>query len=417
MKKDVLLFCCCLFVTNFIIAQANYIPGQIILSKGDTLTGYIDYRNWEKNPDRINFIRQPNGAKTIYGPQDVMGFVVEGDYYLSATVKREVSPYRVNALETHSTLVFEAETVFLQALILGEKSLYIYKDKTGHENFYIDPDGQLNLLEHKKYLKRNGDRLLIREVKTYSGQLAIYLQDCPDSFSLIDGVEYQRSSLKRLFKKYYECIGEQPGFERVSEKLSLKFGVLAGSTYTTLKMDAPGFPQYSDAEYTTSINPTGGIMLELFMPGKLKRWSLSNELLYTSFNIEGQYDDRLDRNEFGIYNAYYKYSHIKMANLIRYGISVNKVNFYLNAGISNGIVISEENRFERTEGSNRPGLPREGPGVPDSRKHEQAYILGGGILYKKFLLDLRMEKGNGISYFVQLGTYTSRYYFMLGYRF
>src|ERR1700750_2801584 len=37
------------------LAQSNYKPGYIVTLKGDTLRGFIDYREWDKNPDAISF--------------------------------------------------------------------------------------------------------------------------------------------------------------------------------------------------------------------------------------------------------------------------------------------------------------------------------------------------------------------------
>ncbi len=47
-----------LFLFMFLQAsfcQENYQPGYIVGLKGDTLHGFINYRNWERNPDKISF--------------------------------------------------------------------------------------------------------------------------------------------------------------------------------------------------------------------------------------------------------------------------------------------------------------------------------------------------------------------------
>ncbi|NJK97917.1 MAG: hypothetical protein HC905_26095 [Bacteroidales bacterium] len=43
-----------LILFNLAYSQENYIPGYVI-ENGDTLKGFIDYRNWEKNPNQIAF--------------------------------------------------------------------------------------------------------------------------------------------------------------------------------------------------------------------------------------------------------------------------------------------------------------------------------------------------------------------------
>lgn len=43
-------------------AQTNYKPGYVITLKGDTIRGFIDYRDWENNPESILF--KPGTANT-----------------------------------------------------------------------------------------------------------------------------------------------------------------------------------------------------------------------------------------------------------------------------------------------------------------------------------------------------------------
>src|ERR1700712_5017910 len=38
-----------------IFAQSNYRPGYVIQSNGDTLKGYINYREWDQSPKSIEF--------------------------------------------------------------------------------------------------------------------------------------------------------------------------------------------------------------------------------------------------------------------------------------------------------------------------------------------------------------------------
>ena len=37
------------------IAQANYKSGYVVTLKGDTLRGYINYKEWGRNPKDIDF--------------------------------------------------------------------------------------------------------------------------------------------------------------------------------------------------------------------------------------------------------------------------------------------------------------------------------------------------------------------------
>jgi len=57
------LFSSFLLLIFFVGATTSYgketlYPGYIITLKNDTVNGYIDYKNWDKNPDKILFKKQ-----------------------------------------------------------------------------------------------------------------------------------------------------------------------------------------------------------------------------------------------------------------------------------------------------------------------------------------------------------------------
>lgn len=54
-KSLLILLLASLVVSQITLAQKNLQPGAVITSRGDTLKGFIDYRNWEKNPIAIDF--------------------------------------------------------------------------------------------------------------------------------------------------------------------------------------------------------------------------------------------------------------------------------------------------------------------------------------------------------------------------
>jgi len=41
--------------SQFIFSQENFTTGYVIKLNGDSISGYVDYRNWEINPTKIIF--------------------------------------------------------------------------------------------------------------------------------------------------------------------------------------------------------------------------------------------------------------------------------------------------------------------------------------------------------------------------
>ncbi len=92
----VTLFVLFIFQTSF--CQENYLPGYIITLKGDTLHGFIDYRNWDRNPDKISFKEKLSDNKLIYSSLIIKGFGVLDEIYESAIVETEISSDQTNNL-------------------------------------------------------------------------------------------------------------------------------------------------------------------------------------------------------------------------------------------------------------------------------------------------------------------------------
>jgi hypothetical protein len=93
------------------------------------LQGFIDYRKWENNPQFIGFKSKLNESVTLFSPKTIKGFVVEGDAFESAVVKSktfEINSYKFSYEKEFAT---SEDTVFLQALVKGTKSLYFLKKR------------------------------------------------------------------------------------------------------------------------------------------------------------------------------------------------------------------------------------------------------------------------------------------------
>lgn len=74
MFKKLLLLITGIIISVLSFSQQNYLPGYIIQNNGDTVTGFIDYRNWSLNPDLIEFRKTSNSAATKYKPGDIKEF-------------------------------------------------------------------------------------------------------------------------------------------------------------------------------------------------------------------------------------------------------------------------------------------------------------------------------------------------------
>lgn len=395
-------------------SQENYISGFVVKNDADTLHGFVDYRNWKNNPDIIRFKSNIDDEPISLNPMDITEFQVEDEIYVSAIVDIEDSPLQTDKLKEDNKLNIKVDTTFLQTLYRGEKSLYYYKSSNSKENFYFKKDNSFNLLEYKKYLTLQDGKRVIAENKKYIGQLALYLNDCKNINSKIERTSYNQKSMLELFQFYYNCSSSNNSFEKKLEKSHVEIGVLAGVSSTTLSFRSNSFDYISKAKFNPSVNFSTGVFFDIVFPRNQGKWSLNNELLYSTYKSTTSYDKN---SNYPIILSEIGYSYLKINNLLRFKYPIGTLFIFLNGGISNGISINETNQRRAISNINMTNTIVEGSVLYETRKYEQGLILGTGIKYNRFSLELRYEKGNGMSKYQDLKSLTKRYFLLLGYRF
>jgi len=402
---------------QLIFSQENYISGYVIKNNSDTVHGLIDYRNWSYNPNTINFKKNMKDDPVSFSPNDIKEFKVGKEIYVSGTIKSEISSSQTNQLSYEFSIKTKDHKTFVKTLIRGNKSLYYFKNIDEKENFYIKQDTSFELLIYKKFLTTKNSKDLITENKRFIGQLAIYLADCKTIQTQLKNTTYSEKSLMRLFEYYYKCSPDDMNFKKEIEKIKIKFGVFTGISRTTLIFKGDAISDYLAAGYEPSINLCYGLSVDLNMPKDARKWSIKNEIIYSSFLVKGNYLDYQNENQYSTTKTEIGYTFLKMNNLVRYKYPVGPFLLFFNAGLANGFVINETNyKIKETKFYTTNHLD-EGEAIPFTRNHELSYILGTGLYFKRFSLEYRFEKGNGISNTTKISSKTNRNYLLLGFRF
>jgi hypothetical protein len=402
---------------NVAFSQRNYVSGYVIKNDNDTLIGLIDFRNWVKNPNKISFKPLNSNSSISLKPSDIIEFGTQGNIYVSGVVKTEISTRKTDELENDPHLKLKTDTTFLQTLIKGSRSLYYYNNSHSKKNFYIKQDSVFELLLYKKYYKQDRGMRLMVENKNYLGQLNIYLNDCQSIKQKLENTSYNKKSLTELFNYYYQCTPSQMYFQNAPEKIEAQFGVIAGLSLTSLKFHSTAFSYLVKADYSKSTNFSSGIFLDLILPRNLGKWSIYNEILFSSYKVSGTASEYRSENEYTITTTEFENSYLKINNLIRYKHPIGSISIFVNGGISNGYSINERNYQHRFSKLYTIERVTEELALNDTRKYEQGFILGSGVNYKHFSMELRLEKGNGMAEYITLNSETTRYFLLFGYRF
>ena len=142
--------CICIFLFFIFLfpilsySQSNFKPGYVITLKHDTLRGFIDCREWERNPKNIQFKKNSNDTKI----EDITaanssGFGVTGDGFYERYVV-SVSQDTVDVAGLRSNLVVNniMDTVFLKAINRGRYlTLFAYTDNI-KSRYYLLESGE-----------------------------------------------------------------------------------------------------------------------------------------------------------------------------------------------------------------------------------------------------------------------------------
>jgi len=126
------------------LAQTNYKPGYVITLKSDTLHGFIDYREWDKNPPAVSFKSNLNGSPAeTYTTKNADGFAVNGlEYFKSFTVRISRDQVELSNVRQGADTSYITRSVFLRVLSSGKNvSLFSYTDEIKTRYYILDGTG------------------------------------------------------------------------------------------------------------------------------------------------------------------------------------------------------------------------------------------------------------------------------------
>ena len=413
------------FVCRFESAhcQENYLPGYIIQTNKDTLKGFIDYKNWRANPKEIVFKEKLTDKKFHCTPQNIKGFGVADEFYESAIVKREID--RPN--ELNPQLDLKTDTVFLQTIVRGAKSLYYYLPLQSRGHFYVKHDSSsfFELLVYKKYITDNSSGKFESKNTKYFNQLLLYLDNCETLRKSIRQVNYTQKDLKNLFTTYYnKCTETKINFEKKTEKDIVEFGIVAGPVLNSINFSGnlgnDDTESLTNTKYKSNVNFSGGIFLETTFARARRRLSMYNELLFTKSKFSGSYTNYYDASDLSNYytsNTNFGFSFLKFNNMIRYKYVLGKLPLFVNGGFSIGYVSVNDNHKTKTFSHNT--VPIETYALDESaiRKLDFGLIGGLGAMLKKYSFEVRYEHNKGTYNTTTANSTMQRVHFLFGYRF
>jgi hypothetical protein len=178
MKYHIKLLPFFLLFPALMFAQSNFKPGYVVDSKGDTLRGFINYKEWGHNPSDITFKKNATDKALLkFGIHNASAFAINGSEYYErhvVSVSQDFTYFDKLTITLDTTT--KVDTVFLRVLNKGTiVALYSYTDDI-KERYYESEtiDNQPKELIYHTYLEADSNaygRLKEKYINRYRMQL------------------------------------------------------------------------------------------------------------------------------------------------------------------------------------------------------------------------------------------------------
>lgn len=308
MKKSLLFLLLTFFTAAF--SQIRFEKGYIINNKDEKSEVLIKNEDWSLNPTNFIYKNSEDGSELTAKIENVKEFgVYNFSKYARFTGPIDQSRDDLQDLGSEKNPKWVEQTVFLQQLAEGKRSLYSYNNSKILRFFYEDGDTKITQLIYKRYLGENSSNIYINN--EFRSQLANSFAGDVDG-DKFDSLPYKAQSLTNLFKKYNVS---DSVLKSDSEKSSFNLYIKPGFSFNSAKFQISG-GSYLDTNFESKLSPKFGVQLEFILPTRRNKWSVFVEPTYQTYKQESK--------NVGLSPAMIEYSSIELPIGVRYYMFLNK---------------------------------------------------------------------------------------------
>lgn len=294
---------CLIVMASDLSAQSVQKKGYVVLNNGDTLHGWIDYHNWEKNPSSVSFKNDSlTGTATRYSKYDLQAIEITGfDRYIKAIVEKDDRPVEIGELLPLEMNAASTDTVMLRVLVKGSQfDLYELNDRKSH--FFIKRAGE-NIKELTYIVSISSENMSVRTQKIFINQLKGYLSNMAVSDELskkIDRADYKEKYLTPIVNEMNKISGsvEYTTAEQ-RKKILTSFFAGGGVGYSNLKLKGSN-TAFDNKQFSGGIVPLIVAGVEVSSPRNLQAIALRLDATVSraSYNADGK------KNSSGVITSY-----------------------------------------------------------------------------------------------------------------
>jgi len=383
-----------LFLVANSFAQKSLLEGWVQLNNGDTLRGKIHEKDWNVNPNKIDFYHP---GLTTYGVSELKSFGIDGsDQYLRCEIERHQLPYSEYATFPADETKVERGQAWLKILVKAPVTLAVFYQSDRPYFYAIDANDKATELVASKGLReysgeqyksdpRFGQSVSVDQ-PVYKGQLTELF---PSSESIIDPslIDYNEKSLTSAFVKLNHLKKEKSKYQ------TFFIGISAGVSSYTHSLEGDAGTLLEGAEFQNTISPFIRASFN-FQLGKKRspRFSLVPEVGFSTMNVKGSKTKFAGEYTYTINNTF-----LELAVLTKFWLNPAARNkFYLMAGINGYIHIAGESRYQlKSISGNIQTFPNE----PEQKTFVIAPSFTAGYEISKFSLFVNYQMlGNLTTY-------------------
>ncbi|TWI97211.1 outer membrane protein with beta-barrel domain [Mucilaginibacter frigoritolerans] len=264
----------------FSLAQSNYKPGYVVTTQGDTVRGYINYKQWDQNPTKITFkANLESGDTKTFSVKNSSAFAVSGyENYRSYTVSVSQDLIDIEKVKQQLDTTTIADTVFLRICTTGKYlTVFSYTDKIKDHFYYLEA-GATQPVELGYHAYMNEENSGIQYVTTYRLQLGNLVR------------KLNTNSTDKIIREVFIADYKEADLIKIAEDIngpsSLKFSqpslggtrwfVGVGAAVNQLKFDGTGNP-FPNSTSSNSISPKITAGLDFFANKNVQRFFIRLE--------------------------------------------------------------------------------------------------------------------------------------------
>jgi hypothetical protein len=283
-------------------AQVRFEQGYITSNEGVRTECLVKNRKWVKTPQEVVYKLSENAEIMTATPGQIAGFGVGSVRFVAAEVDFDDSPMDFAKIGYDKHPVWVKRTLFVQVLVHGKASLYLFTEGDG-DRFFLstENDNSIRQLVNKPFYKSSMD---VYYNDLFRARLLAEVS-CEASKIKSEDVSYTRSSLRNYFRRYNECMGEHVDtIVEKKKKFEFHFSITPGTDFTMFR--AESYTVNTDFKNETSWRY--GAELEVVFPFNARKWSLFIEPTYQSYQTTDPFPATIKSVEFPIGARHYFYA-------------------------------------------------------------------------------------------------------------